>query len=272
MLRSGVHRGRLAAGLVIPEGWDGKRPISLYVSDANAGAPLVRAVVETALAERGSHPTRVRVESSVFGGGPESRLLMFHYTAPANLVMFSVIGCLVWSSGLVWLRRSGLAQRLLATPANSLELFCALAASPLQLLTLQAVFLLLSGWAVFEMDWGPLGATLLLTVALVCFGTALSLWAGTVFRSPEQALTLGPFLGMALGMLGGCWWPLELVPAPMRALAQAVPTTWAMEGYLDLVTRGRGLAEIAPKAGALLTLALVLAALAVRRLRRELMR
>jgi hypothetical protein len=45
-----------------------------------------------------------------------------------------------------------------------------------------------------------------------------------------------------------------------------------MEGYLDLVTRGRGIAEIAPKAGALFALTLVLAALAVRRLRRELMR
>jgi ABC-2 type transport system permease protein len=278
-LRAGVLRGRLAAAIAIPEGWRGDRPLALWISDATPGAPLARARIETALAAtgttRGETPagtTQIGVTSRVVGGGREARLLQFQYTAPANLVMFAMINGFVSASMIAWLRQSRLAARLLATPATRPALLAGLAAGPFQLIAAQAVFLLLAGRLAFGVSWGPPLAVALLTLTLVGVGTALSLVMGTVFRTAEQALALGPFLGIALGMLGGCWWPLEVAPAPLRALAVALPTTWAMDGYLELIARGGGLSDVAPNLGVLAAMALALFATAVARLRRELAR
>ena len=279
-LRAGVHRGRLAAGLVLPAGWDGSAPVVFFASDASDTAPLVRAVLESALTEVSSPSPRdggrshawaeIAVDSAVASGGPTPRLLGFRYAAPANLVMFALIAGCTAASRLVLLRRMGIGPRLAAVPAGRLELVAGLAIGPLQLIAVQAVFLLVAGWLAFGVDWGPPLAVTLLTTGLVAAAASIALFLGTVYRSVEQAVALGPFLGMALGMLGGCWWPLEVTPAPLRSLAKLVPSTWAMEGYLDLVARGGGTAEVAPRAAALFTLAALLFALAARRLRRQL--
>lgn len=279
-LRAGVHRGRLAAGLVLPAGWDGSAPVVFFASDASDTAPLVRAVLESALTDVSSPSPRdggrshalveIAVDSAVVSGSPTPRLLGFRYAAPANLVMFALIAGCTAASRLVLLRRMGIGPRLAAVPAGRLELVAGLAIGPLQLIAVQAVFLLVAGWLAFGVDWGPPLAVTLLTTGLVAAAASIALFLGTVYRSVEQAVALGPFLGMALGMLGGCWWPLEVTPAPLRALAKLVPSTWAMEGFLDLVARGGGTAEVAPRAAALFTLAAVLFALAARRLRRQL--
>ncbi|MBK8419414.1 ABC transporter permease [Candidatus Villigracilis saccharophilus] len=36
---------------------------------------------------------------------------------------------------------------------------------------------------------------------------------------------------------GGCWYPLELFPAVVQNIVKILPTTWAMQGLLDLVIR-----------------------------------
>ena len=59
----------------------------------------------------------------------------------------------------------------------------------------------------------PRGASLLL---LAVVGAAVNLIMGTFARTPEQAVAVGVPLGIALGMLGGCMWPLEAV-GPLHA-------------------------------------------------------
>ncbi|MBS4016274.1 MAG: ABC transporter permease, partial [Candidatus Latescibacteria bacterium] len=63
--------------------------------------------------------------------------------------------------------------------------------------------------------------------------------------------------GMVMALLGGCWYPLELFPAAVQNIVKMLPTTWAMQGMLDLVLRNGGLVEILPEAGVLLGFAVV---------------
>jgi ABC-2 type transport system permease protein len=44
-------------------------------------------------------------------------------------------------------------------------------------------------------------------------------------------------LSMLLVLLGGCWLPLELFPETVRAAVRILPTTWAMQGLLDVLVR-----------------------------------
>jgi ABC-type multidrug transport system permease subunit len=48
-----------------------------------------------------------------------------------------------------------------------------------------------------------------------------------------------------LGALGGCWWPIEVVPEFLQRLAWCLPTGWAMYGMHRLMNFGAGWSEIA---------------------------
>ena len=58
--------------------------------------------------------------------------------------------------------------------------------------------------------------------------------------------------GKLMTLMGGCGYP----PAIQSAI-RILPTTWAMQGLLDLAMRGRGLPDILPEAGVLLCFAAV---------------
>jgi ABC-type multidrug transport system permease subunit len=49
---------------------------------------------------------------------------------------------------------------------------------------------------------------------------------------------VGLFLTLGLAALGGCWWPLEVVPEGMRAVALALPTGQAMHALVRLLVWG----------------------------------
>lgn len=73
-----------------------------------------------------------------------------------------------------------------------------------------------------------------------------------------------PFL-----FLSGTIWPLQAMPLPLACLAQFVPATPAISGYMLMAFRGATLADVLPFWGQLLLLnAVVLAARQVQHLLR----
>jgi len=191
-MRVAVFRGRLNAGLIIPPGWHGTDNLEVYLSQASVGSPILRATLDAVLSHRkhGAVPSDVTVRFPS-GGHASPPRLGFRYTAPANVVLFIMIHGFVASLAIIQLRGSGLAKRLLATPRRTWELFAMLAIGPLQVMIIQAAFLIISTRLAFGIPWGnPLGV-LLVTAALICFGVSLVFCMGTVFRTPEQATSLG---------------------------------------------------------------------------------
>lgn len=150
-------------------------------------------------------------------------------------------------------RATGTLRRLLTTPTRrATYLFGTIFG---QVLMALAQMLLLVGFGILVMNlgWGrdPLAlALILLTSALAAaaFGTAM----GTFVKTAGQANGLSIMAGMVMALMGGCWYPLELFPPSVQTIVKVLPTTWAMEGMLDLVLRGRGLVDILPEAGVLL--------------------
>jgi ABC-2 type transport system permease protein len=63
--------------------------------------------------------------------------------------------------------------------------------------------------------------------------------------------------GMLMALLGGCWYPIELFPEFVRTVVKVIPTTWAMQGLLDIVLRGQGLPAVLPEAAVLLGFAAI---------------
>ena len=106
-------------------------------------------------------------------------------------------------------------------------------------------------------------------VLFAAFASSTSILLGTLARTGPQADGLGSGLTMALGAIGGLWWPLEVVPPFMQAIGKALPTGQAISIFHGLVGRGWGLAQAAPLLGGLLVWFMVVFAVAAGRLRSQ---
>ncbi len=105
----------------------------------------------------------------------------------------------------------------------------------------QMILLFAVGYFVFGVSLGPQPWALLLPIAGIVFaGTAFGLIVASLARTRDAVLPLGAIAIMSMAAIGGCWWPIDLEPRWMRTIALALPTTWAMESFNDLMIRLRG--------------------------------
>lgn len=155
-------------------------------------------------------------------------------------------------------RQQGTLRRLLITPSTRATFLLGTILGQVIFALLQMFLLVLFGMLALNLRWGrdPLALAVLLTASALA-GAALGTAMGTFIKSESQANGLSIMFGMVMALLGGCWYPLELFPEAVRMAVHIFPTTWAMQGLLDLVLRGRGLMDILPEAGVLLGFAAV---------------
>ena len=97
-------------------------------------------------------------------------------------------------------------------------------------------------------------ASLVCAVVLAATGYGAAI-AGAA-RSYAEAALLGGTLLIVLGLAGGIFFPVELMPGPLHLLSRGTPQFWAMDGYLRLA-RGEGAAAIAPNLLVLIVFGLV---------------
>jgi len=303
-LGKAVRRGVVSAGVVLPAGYDqalraGRAAEITFVVDQTRPAPApVRSAVSAVVARQAAEvkaarfaadnagvpfdtalararalsvlPEQVRVEATTIGGREDALPTGFNYTAPANLVLFVFITSLAGAAGLIEARRLGVTRRMLATPTTTSTILFGEALSRFAVALLQGMIILVVGWLVFGVDWGDPPAALLLVVTFALVGTGVGMLGGSVLRNAEQATSIGPPVGIALGMLGGCMWPLAIVPQPMRVIGHLFPQAWAMDAFIALIAKGEDIAGIALQLAVLAAFAVVLLALATWRLRRAL--
>jgi ABC-2 type transport system permease protein len=180
------------------------------------------------------------------------------------------ITSLAGAAGLIEARRLGVTRRLVATPTTVATVLFGEALGRFAVALLQGLIIFGVGWLVFGVDWGDPPAALLLTVTFALVATGVGMLGGSVLRNAEQATSIGPPVGIALGMLGGCMWPLAIVPEPMRVVGHLFPQAWAMDAFIALIARNTGLGGITRELAVLAAFAAVLLVLATWRLRRTL--
>lgn len=167
-------------------------------------------------------------------------------------------------------RQQGTLRRILTTPTNKATYLLGAISGQVAAALIQMLLLLLFGSFIMKLNWGnePAALWILLTssaLAAAAIGTTM----GTFIKTEGQASGLSIMLGMVMGLLGGCWYPIEFFPTVVQSLVKILPTTWAMQGLLDLVVRGGGILNILPEAAVLLGFAAVFFSIGVLRFRYE---
>lgn len=277
-----IRLGQVDAGIVLPAGYgasleSGGSPVVRFVTvPSQTRAASIRTVVQAVISRQTgsiqaagfSHqytgrsvPSEQRRAQSLSAriamptvttqavSTTNTQQLGFDYTAPSNLVLFIVITSLTSAAALIDTRVRGITTRIFALPLSRTSVLLGELLGRFLVAVAQASVILLFSWLVFRVDWGDPGGVALLTGVLCLFGAALGLLVGFAAKNMAQAVSFGPPLGVVLGMLGGCMWPLSVVSPVLRDVGHITPHAWAMDAYLKLVNDGAGVRQILPQAG-----------------------
>jgi ABC-2 type transport system permease protein len=243
----------------------GMEEVVPFADDA-ARAAFFRRSSEAAEVSLAAQPSRVRFESA----SGDAEYDQGAQASAGQLITWVLIPLLGISALFASERTAGTLRRTVVTPTRrSTYLFGAISGQFLMALVQMAI-LVVFGIFILNVPWGQDPAALALV--LVTFGlaaVAMGALLGTVTRSESQANNLSIMLGMAMALLGGCWWPQELFPPTMQAVTKVLPTTWAMQAMTDITMRGQGLEGVAWEAAVLVGFAVVFFVLAVWRFRYE---
>ncbi|KXK12690.1 MAG: ABC transporter permease [Chloroflexi bacterium OLB14] len=225
------------------------------------------AALETAKTLQADSPERIK---TVQGNTPDD----FDYDPQANvsagqLITWVFIPLFGISALFAYERQQGTLRRILTTPTSKATFLFGTISGQVLMALIQMTLIVLFAFLAFKLNWGnPIGLYIVLScscLAAAAIGTAM----GTFIKSEGQAVGLSIMAGMLMGMLGGCWFPIELFPPFMQSFAKIFPTTWAMQGLLDLLLRGAGVVDILPEAGMLIGFAVIFFGIGVMKFRYE---
>jgi len=191
-------------------------------------------------------------------------------SSAGQLITWVFIPLFAISALFAYERQQGTLRRLLTTPSRTATFLLGTISGQVAMALVQMLLLVGFGILAMKLNWGrePLALFLILfcsALAAAAFGTTM----GTFIKTEGQASGLSIMFGMVFALMGGCWYPLELFPPAIQNAVKVLPTTWAMQGMLDLVLRGGGLQDVLPEAGVLLGFAGIFFAVGVMRFRYE---
>ncbi|WP_343964976.1 ABC transporter permease [Kribbella koreensis] len=277
--RTALRRGELDAVVLVPADLDSLvtqgRSVELQV--LAGGAPSTRSAVIAAIGAAVSRHAE-RIQAAAFaaryaGGSLTSQLPRatevrratprigtrvenvatesdylptgFGYSAPTMLLLFVFINTLASGAAIAQTRGLGIYTRALAAPIRSRDLVAGEALCYLLLALVQSALIVAVGGLLFGVSWGNPLAAAALVVVWAALGAGAGMLSGSVFRTPEQASSIGPVIGIGFGMLGGCMWPLEIVPPVVRTIGHITPHAWAVDAWIVVLSKGGSIADIA---------------------------
>ncbi|MBD3337043.1 MAG: ABC transporter permease subunit [Candidatus Eisenbacteria bacterium] len=177
----------------------------------------------------------------------------FEQSVPGMVVMFILYASLMYGGIFMVLdRQSGRLRRLATSPASTTHIFFGKIFGLVALAILQTLVMVVVSRFAFGLDWGSLPALAVLVLCYIFSVAALGVVLGSLARTPEQAQGIGLLAAMIAAPLGGCWWPMEIVPPAARWAGHIFPTAWAMDGMHHIVAFGHGISHIVVPAAVLL--------------------
>lgn len=193
----------------------------------------------------------------------------FELAVPGNLVFFLLMNLVTVSAVLLVAgREQGIFRRLASAPFSREAIVLGKWGGRMLTALMQILFCMAIGRWVFGVQWGPYWwMSLLVLVSFAGFATALGFLLGTYVTTRAQAGGLGSLATNVLAALGGCWWPVEVMPQGMQTLSLFTPPGLATSALHQLVNFGNGPMAALPQLVALVVGAVVAGLLAARSFR-----
>ena len=217
-----------------------------YATKKNGRAPTEKGLMKLVESDN-----PVKLDSSFAGRKPIP--VRFNMSVPGIIVMYLLMNLLIFGGVSVAAeRRNGVLKRISIHPISKMQLLYGKLYGLMVLGMLQSGFLLLFGQFVFHVNIGDNILGILLTLVIFSWVTAsLGLLIGFLVKSEDKVVGISIMLAIPLSALGGCWWPMEIVPEYVRNLAHITPTAWAMDSMHGLITFGATFKDVLKPIGIL---------------------
>ncbi len=243
-------KGRLAA-LRLGQG------LANQISYAQSSFELVKrqkGISIEELAERVRHgedfqviPSLVEPVSMNFHNiGPLVPLNRVNWALPAFFTMFVFLASSLGAVDLVKEKEHRILERLAVRGTTKGIILGAKFFSSFIKGMVQIIFLWSAGIFIFNLYPGSsLFALFFLSALFVAVASAFSLYIVSTASNSSFAFSLGVISSLIMAPLGGCWWPVYLMPPWMSLLGRLTPHYWANSAFSKLLISGGDLEAIA---------------------------
>jgi len=174
-------------------------------------------------------------------------------TVPAWLIFSMFFVVIPISTTFLIEKQQGTLQRLKTMPVPNVYFLIGKLLPYLVINMIQTVLMFLVGLYLLPLLGGQAlhlneNAWLLVPMSLAVSIAAISfaLLIATLVKTTEQATTIGGVSNLLFGAIGGIMVPTFIMPEMMQTFARYSPMNWGLEGYLTIILRQGGFAEIVP--------------------------
>lgn len=170
----------------------------------------------------------------------------FTHSVPSSTVVFILFTLLMYGGiNILEERRKGQLERIYLSPTTFSSIIAGKWLGRIIIGMFQIFILFMLGKFLFGIYLGPSLPALFLTSFFFCTTIAgMSMLFGSIIKKEEILVVFNILLANLMAALGGCWWPIEVVPQGMKTVAKIFPTGWIMDAYNKLIFFGYGLESV----------------------------
>lgn len=191
-----------------------------------------------------------------------------NWTLPGYLVMFVFFGAALSAEAIVRERQNHTLERLLAGSVKRESILGGIFAGTAAKGLIQILLFWVVGILAFNTDLGlSPAAVIILSILMVIMSSAFALMLATLAKTQRSAGSIAVLAALVMAPLGGCWWPLFILPKWMQALAKITPHGWATTGFNKLMLYGADFSAVVPEMLALIGFAALFGIIAIWRFR-----
>lgn len=228
---------------------------------------ITEQVKEQALSGQGVG-TQALIEYGTAKVGDVEEVNPSNWVIPGYLVMFVFFGAAVGAETIVRERQNNTLERLLSSSVQRESVLGGIFTG----MSIKGLIQILIFWVVGLLAFGiELGnapaAVIILSVLMVIVSAAFAIMLATLVKTQRSAGSIAVLASLVLAPVGGCWWPLFIMPEWMKALAKVTPHGWATTGFNKLMLFGAEFGAVVPEMLVLLGFTALFSAIAIWRFR-----
>lgn len=136
-------------------------------------------------------------------------------------------------------KKSNVYFRIFSTPISVKKYMIQNIASFLVILLVQISLIFYFMVKVFNANFGPsIWNMFILFFIFAIVSVSISVLIASISKSIRQASTVITLISTPMCMLGGCFWPRDIMPSVLQNVSNFVPTTWVLKGAEKLASGG----------------------------------
>ena len=246
--------------------------IALLMEQAQATSgtmPDINQIIQQALSDEvGEAAQQSLIQFEMVKVGEVEAESAANWTVSGYLVMFVFFTAAMSAEAIVRERQNHTLERLLSSSVRREAVLGGIFAGTAAKGLIQIAIFWTAGLLIFNINLGlsPV-AVIILSMLMVIMSSAFGIMLATIVKTERSANSMATLAALVMAPLGGCWWPLFILPKGMQTLAKVTPHGWANTGFNKLMLFGADFNAVVPEMLALIGFAVVFGMIAVWRFR-----